>query len=365
MSFSPINSSKFKHFCLPEAMRAYFLIIALFGAFAYRVASGADASICYSNPLPFLYESNNQTHSELRDPCIIRDGSTYYVVFTMWPFRPRDEKHFAEPDMGSSPGIRLYSTQDFKNWKDEGWIVKSSDLPPDCPYKHQFWAPEIHHYNGKYYVIFTASNWNAQQYHLKSGYYAFIGVADKVTGPYQHITQVPNGPCDTTLFTDDSGQFYLAMPRGDISVQKVDLDQLEEGIVTRLGPEVTVVRHDGSDIQEAVSPKYLEGPWVEHVGAKYYLFYAAFYGSGGYWTGVASSDNPMGPYIKDPRGKVFFGGHLAVFDGPDGRKWFSYRGERDSRVRGRLAIDPIDIDGNGRIQASDTIETPVNVPIKN
>jgi hypothetical protein len=31
-----------------------------------------------------------------------------------------------------------------------------------------------------------------------------------------------------------------------------------------------------------------------------------------------------GPWRKDPRGAVFFGGHLAVFDGPDGGKWFSY-----------------------------------------
>lgn len=71
----------------------------------------------------------------------------------------------------------------------------------------------------------------------------------------------------------------------------------------------------------------------------------------------------MGPYQKDPRGKVFFGGHIAVFDGPDGRKWFSYRWERDNRARGLLCIDPMDLDKNGRIQATDHLGE-ATVPMK-
>jgi xylan 1,4-beta-xylosidase len=190
-------------------------------------------------------------------------------------------------------------------------------------------------------------------------------VADKVTGPYEHITKVPNGPCDTTLFTDPAGQFYLAMPRGNISVQKVDLSRLDQGIINRVGPEVPAVTASSADINQPVSPIYLEGPWVERIGSRYNLFYAENYGpTGGYWTGVAYADSPLGPYHKDPRAKIFFGGHLAVFDGPDGRKWFSYRGERDSRVVGRLCIDPMDFDAQGVIHATDTVQTSVTVPIK-
>jgi beta-xylosidase len=90
----------------------------------------------------------------------------------MHPFSARDEKHFQDPDQGSSPGIRIYSSADFTSWRDDGWLVKCSELPASCPYKHQFWAPEIHHFNGKFYVIFTASNWNAKQFQLQEGYYA-------------------------------------------------------------------------------------------------------------------------------------------------------------------------------------------------
>ena len=328
-------------------------------------AAAAPDSITYSNPLPFSYESQGKTLKELRDPCIIRDGDTYYVIFTMWPFRNYTDVNPGKPDLGSSPGIRMYSTRDFRTWKDEGFMVKSSALPTDCPYKHQFWAPEIHHYNGKFYIIFTASNWTAAKYHLQPGYFAFVGVADKVTGPYEHITKIPNGPCDTTLFTDPEGRFYLAMPRGDIYVQQVDLSRLDQNIVKRVGPEVLAVKASSADIHQPVSPIYLEGPWVERIGSRYNLFYAENYGvGGGYWTGVAYANKPLGPYRKDPRAKVFFGGHLAIFDGPDGRKWFSYRGERDDRVRGGLCIDPMDFDAAGVVHAADTIQTPVTVPIK-
>ena len=312
-------------------------------------------SINFKNPLPLKYKSKGKEHSELRDPCIIRDGDTYYCVFTMHPFRPRDEKFFHEPDMGSSPGIRMYSSKNMKDWKEENWIVKSSDLPENSPYKHQFWAPEIRKLNGRFYLTFTASNWNAGKYGLQEGYYAFIGVADKVTGPYKYITKIPDGPCDSSLFSDENGEFYLAMPRGDISVQKLDLSQLEKGVIKRVGPEKKVVLKSSEDIGRQSTPAYLEGPWVEKINGKYFMFYAALYKDKnypedfGYQTGVAYSDHPLGPYTKDPRGKVFQGGHLTVFEGPDNSKWFSYRWEKDNRIRGRLCIDPFIIDKNGRV----------------
>jgi hypothetical protein len=96
---------------------------------------------------------------------------------------------------------------------------------------------------------------------------------------------------------------------------------------------------------------------MEKIQGKYCLFYAEIYTDKsfpaffGYRTGAAYADNVVGPYRKDPRGKVFFGGHLAVFHGPDGRKWFSYRGENGGPSQGKLCIDPLDVDAKGQIQA--------------
>ena len=85
------------------------------------------------NPLSFEYsEGQTAPRREVRDPCIIREGDRYWLVFTMWPFRGREEAHLAEPDGGGSPGIALYSSPDLKAWKFETWLVKSS-RPIECP----------------------------------------------------------------------------------------------------------------------------------------------------------------------------------------------------------------------------------------
>ena len=318
------------------------------------------ATFTYSNPLPLTYDEHGNARSEVRDPAIIREGDTYYLTFTMWPFRPRDEKYLNEADAGSSPGIALYSSKDLKDWKFENWVVQSSALAENAPYKHQFWAPEIHKIGGKFYVIFTASNWLKTEYNHGNRWAMdiFIGVADKVTGPYKNFTYVDDARIDTTLFEDDDGQTYAFLPGRDIYAQKIDLSAIEKGEVKFVGERELVVKADNADIGLDASPEYLEGPWTEKIGAKYYLFYAALYKDknhpelDGYRTGVAYADNPLGPYTKDPRGAVFYGGHLAVFDGPDGRKWFSYRIENSDKNRGLLAVDPFDIDANGKVQSS-------------
>ncbi len=325
----------------------------------------------YQNPLPFTYESNNATRREVRDPAIIREGDTYYATFTMWPFANREDKRMNLPDNGSSPGIALYSSKDLKEWKLENWLVKSSELPENSPYKHRFWAPEIHKINGKFYLIFTADNWLKPEYNPAGNWgnagYAFIGVADKITGPYQHITYIPQGACDTTLFGDSDGQIYAVMPKYNMFIRPIDLSNLHKGEIKWLGEERKILDCKNDDIGLPLSPDYLEGPWMEKIGDKYFLFNAQIYRDKnfpdflGYKTGVAYADNPLGPWEKDPRGPIFYGGHLAVFDGPNNSKWFSYRIEDNDKTRGLLAIDPFSIDATGRVQSSMPSQTAVTI----
>ncbi len=67
----------------------------------------------------------------------------------------------------------------------------------------------------------------------------------------------------------------------------------------------------------------------------------------GYWVGAAVADNIWGPYKKQPQ--VFLGGHIAVFTGPDGEHWFSYRGESGDKAHGRLCFDRITFDPRGLV----------------
>ncbi|RYG23156.1 MAG: hypothetical protein EOO01_44525, partial [Chitinophagaceae bacterium] len=148
----------------------------------------------YSNPLDLSYFADGETRREVRDPAIIKEGDTYYMTFTMWPFRNREEKNMTLPDNGSSPGIQLFSSKDLKTWKSENWLVKSSDLPESSPYKHRFWAPEIHKMGGKFYLIFTADNWLKKQYNPAGDWgvagYAFATCRQR---KYRYCTSVSLG----------------------------------------------------------------------------------------------------------------------------------------------------------------------------
>ncbi len=307
----------------------------------------------WSNP---IYIQGKTIRDGLRDPDIIKDGETYYMVYTMWPFGNYTERNADKPDYGSSPGIALYSSHDLKHWEMLNWILKSSDLPQDCPYKHQFWAPEIHKIGTRYYIIFGASNWIAAKYNVGGhmGYYQFIGVSDAITGPYSHFTALRGPGVDTSLFQDDDGQTYLVWPRNQ--VHPVDLTKIDQGIVD-VGPSLSqaAVPEDFKAIGKP-APETIEGPYmIKHAGT-YYLFFAETYRGpeGFYDTGVATARSLHGPWKLDPRWRIFPGGHQSEFRGPDGNWWTAFRHE-ESPLAPWLSIDPIYFSADGAVQVSPTI----------
>jgi len=348
------------------------LLIACIALLAVSPLASAQSSnsFNYQNPLDFSYPyfdgTRERTITELRDPAIIREGDTYYLVFTHFPFTHHTSRDANKPDHNSSPGIRLYSSKDLKNWKFENWLVKSSELPGNCPYKHRFWAPEIHKIGGRFFLIFYADNWIKDEFNSagKMGYVAFVGVASNVTGPYEHITWLKGAGCDTSLFADDDGKTYAIMPFGNEYIQEVDLSRIDRDDIKLMGERKQIVARDNSDVGKKTSPDYMEGPWLIKRNGKYVLFTASPYKRAkddepsspvpdlapGYWVGSAVADNIWGPYQKDPQ--VFLGGHIAVFTGPDGREWFSYRGESGGKAQGRLCIDPVPFNPDGSVQFS-------------
>lgn len=351
-------------------MRLVITLLILVGLHASPAAlpsAGPDA-FAWNNPLDFSYPYfdgvKERQITELRDPAIIREGDTYYLTFTMFPFTHSDSRRADKPDQNSPPGIALYSSPDLKRWKFERWLVKSAELPSDCPYKHRFWAAEIHKINERFFLIFTADNWLKDEYN-KGGkigaYVAFVGVADKVTGPYEHITWLKGAGCDSTLFQDGDGKTYAIMPFGNEYIQEVDLRGIDRGDIKLVGERKMIVARDNRDAGKKTSPDYMEGPWMIKRNGKYVLFTAAPYKkpqsteaeppdlAPGYWVGAAVGENIFGPYVKQPQ--VFLGGHIAVFSGPDGKEWFSYRGESGGPAQGRLCVDPIPFNADGSVQS--------------
>lgn len=353
----------------------------LVGRTAAQSPSPPPNTFTCQNPVAFSYPyfdgTRERTLTELRDPAIIREGDTYYLVFTHFPFTHHTSRDPNKVDLNSSPGIRLYSSQDLRDWKFERWLVKSSELPENCPYKHRFWAPEIHKIGGRFFLIFYADNWIKDEYNLagKMGYVAFVGVASQVVGPYEHISWLKGGGCDTSLFGDDDGKVYAIMPFGDDYIQEADLSGIDRGDIKLIGERKLAVGRDNRDVGKQTRPDYMEGPWLIKRQGKYILFTASPYRPArdtapggpppdlamGYWVGTGVSDSIWGPYKKDPQ--VFLGGHIAVFTGPDGKEWFSYRGESGGQAQGKLCIDPIPFRADGSVKFSTPSTNQVTIPL--
>ena len=348
------------------------LIFALTGITVYAVAHQTDnnndgglvkKTFTYSNPANFSYTYfngiRNQTIREVRDPVIIREGDTYYLTYNHYPFTHHVDRDPNKPDYNSSPGLKMYKSTDLENWEFVDWLIKSSELSEKCVYKHRFWAPEIHKFNGRFYLIFYADNWIKDEYNVngRMGYEVFIGVADQITGPYTNFSWLEGGACDTSLFQDDDGRIYAIMPLGgDQYIQEVDLSGINQRRVSLKGTRRKVVSCDYSSIGKE-SPYYLEGPWLIKRNGKYILFSAANYRlpdnptpgfEYGYWVDAAIADNIWGPYEIHPQ--IFIGGHIGTFIGPNGKDWFSYRGEwRSNPGFGELHIDPVPMNDDGTV----------------
>jgi hypothetical protein len=56
------------------------------------------------------------------------------------------------------------------------------------------------------------------------------------------------------------------------------------------------------------------------------------------------------------------GGHIAVFQGPDGQEWFSYRWESGGQSQGRLCIHPLQFTEKGRPRPFKPSAEKVTIP---
>lgn len=134
-----------------------------------------------------------QNDINIRDPFIIKEGDTYYLYGTR------------AKDFGKKVGgFDVYTTKDLVNFSD----------PTECFTSEKWglnnevnWAPEVHKYNGTYYMFatFTKPDGMRGVYILKS---------DSPTGefkPHSEGAVTPNGwEClDGTLYIDKKGEPYM------------------------------------------------------------------------------------------------------------------------------------------------------------
>jgi len=254
-----------------------------------------------------------------RDNCILADpvSHTYYMVGP------------------GGRGVNAYTSKDLKNWYGPQTIYTApNDVWGDIPIV-SIWAPELHYYNGKYYLFLTFDsrdkfqeqwrNWNNPG-RVRRG--SQILVSDSPTGPYKAFAQHSTMPVDMmtldgTLWVED-GVPYM--------VYCHEWVQVTDGAVgyVRLKPDLSDLDGEPKNLFRA---SYVNSTWGAPIppdGSGYvtdgpYLYKGKTGKLYMIWTtnnscGVAISDSGKiaGPWRQQDEALFVNGGHGMIFKSFEG-----------------------------------------------
>ncbi len=235
---------------------------------------------------------------------------------TVYLYTGRDKDN---SDFYYMPDWHCYSSKDMQNWTDHGTILSWNSFT--WGKEDSAWAAQCIERNGKFYYYVTLEN--------KSGGGRAIGVAvaDSPTGPFKDAIGKPLvGPnwdyIDPTVFIDDDGQAWLMFGNPTCYYVKLNEDMISySGSVGKFDMNASTF---GPSSKKASS--YGEGPWFYKRNGKYYLVFAAFYGSdGGESIGYSTAPSPTGPWtyggqvmkplncFTNHPGVIDFKGHSYLF----------------------------------------------------
>ena len=258
----------------------------------------------------------------MRDVCILPD--------------PVSEQYYMIGSMGDGRILKGYTSKDLVHWKGPQTIYEVTDELWGDTTVVGIWAPEMHYYNGKYYLFLTFNtehkmceqwrNWLPRVARASQ-----ILVSDSPTGPFQRFENRSTTPIgmmtlDGTLWKED-GEPYMVFCHEWVQIKDgaIKYIKLKDDLSKTVGEPHHMM--DGSD-----------GPWVNksstyhcHVtdgpyfytskSGKLFMIWSSF-GDGGYTVGLAISDSGKlkGPW-RQQKEPVYSknGGHGMLFETFDGQ----------------------------------------------
>ena len=226
------------------------------------------------------------------DPFIMLYNGTYYAYGT------------SSPD-----GILVYTSDDLKTWRvpERRLALHKADVWAN----RRFWAPEVYHIKGKFYMYYSADE------------HICAAVADNPLGPFRQEEQKPmieGEKCiDNSLFIDDDGKAYLYFDRFNDGLN-IWVAELKDNL-TEIKPETMKPCIHVSQEWETVFPRVNEGSFVIKHRDLYYMTYSAnSYESPFYGVGFATAKSPTGVWTKYDRNPIYQNvgelvgiGHSAMF----------------------------------------------------
>lgn len=258
-----------------------------------------------------VQSQNKSLNIRVHDPVMIQENNTYYLFCT-------------------GMGISVYSSKDMVNWVQEKPVFSKSSIWTEevVPgFRGHIWAPDIHYYNGLYYLYYSVSAFGKNT--------SAIGVATNKTldadnPDYQWKDQgkvlqsIPNrdlwNAIDPNIIEDDEGYPWMSFGSFWEGLKLVKLIPNRTALTT---PQewYTVAKRKRSDFLEDENPgdAALEAPFIFKRDTMYYLFVSWDYCCRGenstYKVVVGRSENVQGPYFDKDGKTMDAGGGSMVIEG--------------------------------------------------
>lgn len=328
------------------------------------------------------YQFNNPLPVEFGDPYILKasDGK-YYMVGTG----------------GVTDGFKMYSSDDLKEWHDEGRIYQGNTDSSWCV--ANFWAPELYEHEGRFYLFYSA-DWRVNPTNELENFRIGVAVADNPAGPYSDLYNRPiydpGYPIiDANLWFEDDRVFLyysrccykhpVESELADWARERGMFDEIEESWIygVELKPDFSeaigeprlLLRPPVSmDDEQAewesrsvtsgeINRRWTEGSFIFKKNDIYYMMYSAnYFGGQNYAVGYATADNPLGPFTKaannpvlqknvEQGGIVTGTGHNSITLAPDGEEMLCvYHGRTSATGENRVVfIDHMEVLDDGTL----------------
>jgi arabinan endo-1,5-alpha-L-arabinosidase len=314
-------------------------------ALAAVLASLAGCMTAGSQPAALSTYANPVLDSDFPDPAILRgpDGF-FYVYATQGPYE------------GGMLNIQAARSRDLVHWQRLGDALPVK--PSWASRTQDFWAPHVHHADGRYLLYYSAKP-DAALTDPSRGLCLAVAVSDRPEGPFTDMGRPLQ--CGESFINIDPMAYddpatgrrllYWGSGFGPIKVQELAPDRTSFAPGSR---PVELLHVNSSDTPDNYQ-RLIEGAWVIRRDGYYYLFYSGDNCCGPnahYAAMVARSRSATGPFetmaaatgagnsvILGARGNWLAPGHNSVTEDAAGDHWLLYHAVDTRRPRTRASDD--------------------------
>jgi arabinan endo-1,5-alpha-L-arabinosidase len=229
----------------------------------------------------------------------------------------------------SALGFDHYTSPDLQSWEGP---FPTFQPPTTFWADRNFWAPEVHVYRGRYYLL---ASFKAEGVCRGTQ----ILAADGPQGPFLPISDGPVTPhdwecLDGTLFVDAHDQPWIVFCHEWVQVGDGEICalRLSDDLGAAIGQPHLLFRASEAPWAQEISSKdrkgyVTDGPWLHRLASGELIMLWSSFSMGGYTVGVtgSASGDILGPWQQVPEPLYAGdGGHCMVFRTFDGQLWLAF-----------------------------------------